>query len=86
MVAFSDDAYHFQEIKKDHNQTLALPKRLRLKGFQCAAAPSAIKEAGLSCRVLTAIKKTRSAKSLARTDMALRMIPDSSGLAYALQV
>ena len=81
MVAFSDDAYHFQEILKGHNQTLALLKRLRLKGFQCAAAPSVIKESGLSCGVLTAIKKPNLPNYRARTGKASRTIPDSSGLA-----
>ena len=56
IVAFGDDAYHFQETFKDLTQTLALLKRLRKKGYQCAAAPAVIKEPRLSCGVLPAIK------------------------------
>ena len=59
IVAFSDDAYHLQETMKDLAQTLAILKRLRKKGFQCAAAPAVIEETKLSCGVLTAIKKTK---------------------------
>ena len=45
VTTFGDDAYHFQETFKDLVGTKALLKRLRLKGYQCSAAPAAIKEA-----------------------------------------
>ena len=62
MLAFHDDVYHFQETHKDRLQTLALLKRLRCRGFQCAAAPAVIKESDLSCGVLSAARKTARAK------------------------
>ena len=59
ITAFGDDAYHLQETFKDLVGTKALLKRLRLKGYQCVAAPAVIKESRLSCGVLTAIKKSK---------------------------
>ena len=58
--AFGDDVYHLQETFKNLQGTKALLKRLRFKGYQCAAAPAVIKESRLSCGVLTAIKKSKS--------------------------
>ena len=57
MDSMDDDVYHFQEIFKNHKARLALLKRLRHKGYQCAAAPSVIKDDSLSAGVLTAARK-----------------------------
>ena len=59
ITAVGDDAYHLQETFKDLVGTKALLKRLRLKGYQYAAAPTVNKESRLSFGVLTAIKKSK---------------------------
>lgn len=57
MLALPDDVFQFQEIKKDRLGLLSLLKRLRYRGFQVSASPSAIKNEGLSAGVLTAVRK-----------------------------
>lgn len=58
MHAFEDDVYHMQEICQDRMQCIALMARLRVRGYQCVAAPSVIKHEGLSAGVLTAARET----------------------------
>lgn len=68
MFAFPYDIFHFQETNKDRGGAAALLNRLRSKGFQCAAAPSALKNEGISAGVLAAVRKSADAQLPAGKD------------------